>query len=74
MSPETTARRAPTAYAINYVHGYDTRLIVVTAGDPDDAYDKARGWLLENRFYSAALQGCCRVASESDVATWEARS
>lgn len=65
---------APTTYAINYVSGYDTRVIVVTASDLDDAYDKARSWLLENRLLMASLQGCCRVASESDVATWEARS
>lgn len=54
-------------YAINYVLGGDTRVLVVDADDRDDAYADAREWLRQRRMISASLQGSCRVASQDDV-------
>lgn len=56
-----------TKYAIDYVHGSDTHTLVVAAADRDDAYGLARDALMKARFYSAALQGACRVASQEDI-------
>ena len=54
-------------YAINYVLGYDTRVIVVDASDHDDAYDVARSELRARKFFSASLQGACRAATQADI-------
>lgn len=54
-------------YAIDYVHGNDTHTLVVDAADRDDAYGLARDALIKAKFYSAALQGACRVAGQADI-------
>lgn len=54
-------------YAINYVLGYSTNVLVVEANDRDDAYAVARAELRARKFYSASLQGSCRVATQSDI-------
>lgn len=54
-------------YAINYVLGRDTHVLVVEANDRDDAYDKARYTLVQRRLFAASLQGSCRPASQSDL-------
>ncbi len=54
-------------YAIPYVLGRETRVLVVDASDCDDAYTEARSWLVRRRLYSAALQGSCRAASQDDL-------
>lgn len=56
-------------YAINYVLGRDTRVLVVDATDRDCAYDEARALLVRRRLFSASLQGSCRVATQSDIDT-----
>lgn len=54
-------------YAINYVLGHETRVLVVDAPDRDDAYGEARAWLVGRRLFSASLQGSCRPASQDDI-------
>lgn len=54
-------------YAINYVLGHATRVLVVDAEDRDDAFDKARAELVRRKLISASLQGCARVASQDDI-------
>ena len=67
--PKQQADEAMAKYAINYVLGYDTRVLVVEADDRDDAYDVARTDLRSRKFFSASLQGSCRVATQSDIDT-----
>jgi hypothetical protein len=53
-------------YAVDYAvmnNGHHTE--VVTANDPDDAYDRARS-IIARRFVSASIQGTARVATEAD--------
>jgi len=54
-------------FAINYVLGGQTRVLVVQAADRDEAYEEAREWLVSQKLYSAALQGSARPASQSDL-------
>ena len=54
-------------YAINYVLGRETLVLVVDAQDHDDAYDEARSLLVRRRLFSASLQGSCRPASQDDI-------
>ena len=57
-------------YAINYVLGHETHVIVVDAPDRDDAYSEARSLLVRRRLFSASLQGSCRPASQDDIDAW----
>ena len=54
-------------YAINYVLGRETHVLVVDAPDRDDAYGEARALLVRRRLFSASLQGSCRPASHDDI-------
>jgi hypothetical protein len=54
-------------FAINYVLGNYSRVLVVEADNRDDAYEKARSLLVERRLFSASLQGSCRVATQADI-------
>jgi hypothetical protein len=54
-------------YAINYVLGRETLVLVVSAADRDDAYGQARDWLVRRRLFSASLQGSCRPATQDDI-------
>ena len=52
-------------YAINYVLGRETHVLVVDAPDRDDAYSEARALLVRRRLFSASLQGSCRPGTEN---------
>lgn len=56
-----------TLYAIDYVLGASTRVLVVKAEDRDDAFDRARTELRARRFFSASIQGTARPASQDDI-------
>lgn len=60
-------------YAINYVLGRASGVIVVDASDRDEAYSEARAWLRRRRLTSAALQGSCRPATGDDMNAWAAQ-
>jgi hypothetical protein len=59
-------------YAISYVLGTVTYVVVVRAPDRDDAYDAAREWLRSVGLASAAIQGTARPAGQDDIDAWEA--
>lgn len=56
-----------TLYAIDYVLGGRTLVLTMEAEDRDEAYDIARTTLIEERLFSASLQGSCRIASQGDL-------
>lgn len=56
-----------TTYAINYVLGGQTRVLIVKAEDRDDAFDKARDALRFAGFPGASIQGTARPASQDDL-------
>jgi len=56
-----------TRFAVDYVLGASTRVIVVEAEDRDDAFDRARSELRARRLFSASIQGTARPATQEDI-------